>query len=68
MSMAHDQLPLVLKMKHIQETLGLSKGTAYELAHTKGFPAIRIGRVIRVPREAFFEWMEKQAAQRVSHD
>lgn len=56
-----EELPLVLTMKHIQEITGLSKPKVYELAHTHGFPVIRFGRAMRVPREAFLRWLDEQA-------
>jgi excisionase family DNA binding protein len=54
-------LPVVLTMRHIQEILGISRPKTYELAHTQGFPAVRLGRTIRVPRDAFLRWLEQQA-------
>ena len=57
----HEELPLVLTMRHIQEITGLSKPKVYELAHTRGFPAVRFGRAIRVPRDAFLRWLDEQA-------
>ena len=55
-------LPAVLTLKHVQEVLGISRPKTYELAHTRGFPAVRFGRAIRVPREAFLRWLERQAS------
>lgn len=55
-------LPLVLRVHpHITGIMGLCKETAYELTHQVGFPAIRIGRSIRVPRDAFFRWLEEES-------
>jgi excisionase family DNA binding protein len=54
-------LPAVLTLKHVQDVLGISRPKTYELAHTRGFPAVRFGRAIRVPREAFLRWLEQQA-------
>jgi excisionase family DNA binding protein len=54
-------LPAILTMRHVQEILGISRVKAYELPHTRGFPVVRIGRAIRVPREAFLRWLERQA-------
>jgi excisionase family DNA binding protein len=54
-------LPAVLTMGHIQRTLGVAKKTAYDLVHRADFPAVRLGRTIRVPREAFLRWLEQQA-------
>jgi len=55
-------LPAILTMQHIQEILGIARVKTYELAHTRGFPVVRFGRAIRVPREAFLRWLEQQAA------
>jgi excisionase family DNA binding protein len=54
-------LPLVLTLRHVQDVLGISRPKAYDLAHTTGFPVVRVGRVIRVPREAFLRWLAAQA-------
>jgi excisionase family DNA binding protein len=56
-----DALPAVLTLRHVQEILGVSRPKTYELAHTRGFPVVRIGRAIRVPREAFIRWLDTQA-------
>jgi excisionase family DNA binding protein len=57
-----DVLPLVLTVADIGKTMRLSKVKAYELIHQKGFPLILCGRAIRIPRDAFFRWLESQAA------
>ena len=41
---------------------------AYELARQEGFPAIRIGRRIVVPKEAFHRWLEQVALDKQSYD
>jgi excisionase family DNA binding protein len=60
-SMKAAELPLVLTVSDIQRMLGISRVTAYELVHRQDFPIVRIGRVIRVPRDAFLRWLETQA-------
>lgn len=56
----------VLTIPEIAHILRIGRVAAYELAHSRGFPAIRIGRTIRVPREAFFIWLEeKTGSQRI---
>jgi excisionase family DNA binding protein len=55
-------LPAVLTLKHVQDVLGISRPKTYELAHTRGFPVVRFGRAIRVPREAFLRWLDEQAS------
>jgi excisionase family DNA binding protein len=56
-------LPLVLTMRHVQEVLGCAKDVAYRLPHVKGFPSVRIGKSIRVPRDKFFAWLNAQAGE-----
>ena len=53
-------LPAVLNLRHVQEVLGISRPKVYELAHSQGFPTVRIGRSIRVPRQLFLRWLEGQ--------
>ena len=55
----YDELPLVLDVADIQRIMGISRVTAYELVHTPGFPAFRIGRLITVRTIAFFDWMAR---------
>jgi hypothetical protein len=54
-------LPLLLTMKHIQDITHLCRAKAYDLPNIQGFPAVRFGRTIRVPRDAFFRWLDAQA-------
>src|SRR5262249_43068552 len=55
-----EELPLVLRARHIQEILGISKMRAYTLIGSGVFPVQHIGRAIRVPRETFRAWLEAQ--------
>jgi excisionase family DNA binding protein len=55
-----EDYPLILTAEHIAEIMGISKRVAYELMEYKGFPLIRVGRLKRVNREAFFKWLEEQ--------
>ena len=56
-----NDLPLVLTIRQVQEVMGIAKDVAYRLPHIKGFPAIRLGKSIRVPRDRFFAWLDAQA-------
>jgi excisionase family DNA binding protein len=47
-----------LKVEEVGEILGISRASAYNLARSKGFPSLRVGKRLIVPREAFFRWME----------
>jgi excisionase family DNA binding protein len=54
-----EELPLVLNADDISRVLGLSRVKTYELLHQEGFPTVRIGRVIRIPQERFFAWLNR---------
>jgi len=56
-----NELPLMLTMKDVQQVTRLAKDVAYQLPHTSGFPVIRFGRAIRIPRDAFLRWLNEQA-------
>ena len=49
----YDQLPLFLNAEMAAKLLGISLSSAYELMHEEGFPALRIGNRIVVPKEKF---------------
>lgn len=52
------ELPLVLTPQDVQDVLGISRNNAYALVHSKGFPVIRIGKLYRINRDKFIQWME----------
>ena len=53
----------MLSMMDVASVLGISKAGAYTLAHSRDFPAFRVGRRIVVSQEKFLDWLEKQAGQ-----
>lgn len=55
-----NQLPISLSAEDVAQVLGISRANAYVLMHSKGFPTIRIGRRMTVPKDKLIEWMEKQ--------
>lgn len=42
----------------VREILGISRRMAYELCHSNVFKVIRVGRVIRVSKASFDNWLE----------
>lgn len=46
-----------LTVADIQKILGIGRRQAYDLANSGHFRVIRIGRTIKVPTEAFFNWL-----------
>lgn len=49
----------LLTVKDIQKSLQVSQDMAYKLVNTNGFPAIKIGRTIRIPEDEFDKWVKK---------
>ena len=56
------EMPDFLTVKQLGDALGLSRSTAYLICRSPGFPAIRVGRQIRIPRSAFERWVREAAA------
>ena len=55
---SYDDLPLFLNAETAAKLLGISISGMYELMHEKGFPVLKIGTRLVVPREKFHEWVE----------
>ena len=45
-------------VQEVAMLLGISRGKAYELTHSKGFPAISLGRRILIRKDSFHKWLE----------
>lgn len=45
------ELPLFLNSKTVAKVLGVSPSSGYELMHEPGFPVLRIGNRMVVPKE-----------------
>lgn len=50
---------MFLNAEIVAKVLGVSPSSGYELMHEKGFPSLRIGNRIVVPKEKFREWGER---------
>ena len=57
---SYDDLPLFLNAKMVAQVLGVSISTAYELLNDSGFPTLRVGSRMVVPKEKFVQWAEGQ--------
>jgi len=55
-----EQLPVILNAEQLASVLGISRAAAYQLMHSKGFPTIRIGKRMTVPKDKFLEWIEEK--------
>ena len=53
----YNDLPLMLSVPDVASVLGISRAGAYELVRSDGFPSLRIGPRIVVPKEKFIDWI-----------
>ena len=60
---SNDQLPCMLNAKDVERYMRISRAEAYEQMHSEGFPLIRIGKRMLVPRDKFLEWVEDQVSR-----
>ncbi len=56
---SYDDLPLFLNAELVSKVLGVSPSSGYELMHEEGFPTLRIGSRMVVPKEKFIAWVEE---------
>ena len=59
---SYDELPLFLNAAMVATVLGVSPSSGYELMHTPGFPVLRVGSRMVVPKEKFIRWVERNIA------
>ncbi|MCB7359620.1 helix-turn-helix domain-containing protein [Flavonifractor plautii] len=53
----YDDLPLFLNANLVAQVLGVSPSSGYELMHEPGFPVLRVGSRMVVPKEQFIRWV-----------
>ncbi|MBR0281677.1 MAG: helix-turn-helix domain-containing protein [Oscillibacter sp.] len=52
-----DDLPLVLRVEDLMPVLDIGRNTAYELIRCGQIRSVKVGRQIRVPKEAVAEFL-----------
>ena len=55
-----DELPMMISVSQVAKVLGISRTRSYELVNEKGFPKIKIGTRIVVPKDEFKLWIKKE--------
>ena len=55
---SYDELPLMLSVPEVAAVLGISRAGAYELVRSDGFPALKIGSRIVVPKDKLIAWVD----------
>ncbi len=57
---SYEALPVMLTAPEVGEVLGISRAAAYELVRSQGFPRLKIGTRILVPKDKFLAWIDEQ--------
>ena len=55
-----DDLPLTLRVEELMPILGVGRNTAYELVRSSQIRSIRVGRQLRVPKDAILDFLNQQ--------
>ena len=53
----HD-IPMILRVEDLMPILGIGRNTVYELIRSGQIRSVRIGRQIRIPREALLDFLD----------
>lgn len=59
MNAAFETFPAVLNANQLAEALGISRAGAYQLLHTEGFPTLRIGKRMLIPKDKLILWIDR---------
>ena len=53
-----DELPLSLRVEDLMPILDIGRNTAYELVRSGRIRSVKVGRQIRVPRDAVVDFLQ----------
>ena len=53
-----DDLPVALRVEELMPILGIGRNTAYALVRSGRLRSIRVGRQVRIPKNALIEFLE----------
>jgi len=57
-----EQLPLALGAEDVAQVLGVSRAQAYNIMRSEGFPTLKIGKRMTVPKHKLIEWIDAHMA------
>ena len=58
-SITSENLPVVLSVQQLAEVLQIGRNSAYDLVKSGQIRSIRIGRTIRIPQSALFDYLNQ---------
>ena len=57
---SYDELPLTLRVEDLMPILDIGRNTAYDLVRCKKIRSIRIGKQLRIPKDALVEYLSDE--------
>ena len=60
---SYDQLPVALNAIQVASVLGISRAGAYNLMRSEGFPTLRVGSRMIVPKDKLLAWLNAQIGE-----
>lgn len=54
---SYDDLPLTLRVENLMPILGIGRNTVYELVKSGQIKSIKVGRQIRIRKDALMEFL-----------
>ena len=58
-----DDIPLLLRVEELMPILGIGRSTAYKLVRSGSIYSIKIGRQLRVPKQAVIDFINQAETQ-----
>jgi len=55
-----DELPVILRVADVMSILGIGRNTAYELIRCGQIRSIRVGKQLRIPKDALIGYISKE--------
>ena len=56
---SYDELPIMLSVPQLAAVLNISRSGAYALVCSEGFPALKIGSRIVIPKDKLQNWINE---------
>ena len=56
---SYDELPIMLSVPQLAAVLNISRSGAYALVRSEGFPALKIGSRIVIPKDKLQNWINE---------
>ena len=62
---SYDELPIMLSVPQLAAVLNISRSSAYALVRSDGFPSLKIGSRIVVPKDRLLAWVDRKVSERI---